>query len=742
MLLLAVVICVMLWSSLAEAIKWDFDDGTTQGWTPKEALVWGGTREFNQFPGEVDEGVWRIRVDPAVTNSLYASRPGVEVVSSTIGYDSALFDQVRVRFRSVHDRPTEGTFWIEWKSSSGFGFFDVGSELEAAEEDRDLIQQIVYTTEWQEVVVSLDGHRGWEGLLKNIKLSFILDFDSDTKPGVVEAFEIDWIELTGVEEMLQGERPPPPVASYFRFAGTGLFAPPVFYPIAPGLGEAPIGGRYLGDRGGGVLTDLDGDGDLDLFGLWETQTEDKYGPPQTKAGWLMAVNDGRGVLERGPVIEEIAEGGVVSRVLGADLTGDGQDEIAISQSNWGHGTEVWSIGPDLQVEVLVQIDRLVRSVADWDGDGRVELFVGRTTYEGTLEEAIAGTVTFFSTLAVWDVEQGVWTSEEVAAVQDYTPPYIGDFTGDGVLNALWALIPGRASTWIVGDLSEALQTSETAAFPSGEIFEFDEGVRPLGVGDFDGDGQVDFLTEFTSLFTPFDGDGQVDFFTEFTVDIEGSKGLVLQRKGAGDRLEAAVLYDDRLLRRSPVVVRDLNADGVDDWVFIGGDRASGFGVFVEWGGRVNPTQAGERHRLEGTGRDVLCGDMDNDGDLDLVVLDPILGGVHVLKSSLGGQATAVQTPAAARPVQHRLGDSYPNPFNPAVVLPLDLATDAAGVSLTVYDVLGRRVRQVWDGSLAAGSHRFVWDGRDEGGKAVAAGVYVYQVEIDGRVEAKKTTKLP
>ena len=42
----------------------------------------------------------------------------------------------------------------------------------------------------------------------------------------------------------------------------------------------------------------------------------------------------------------------------------------------------------------------------------------------------------------------------------------------------------------------------------------------------------------------------------------------------------------------------------------------------------------------------------------------------------------------------------------------------------------------------AGSHRFTWDGRDEAGKSVAAGVYVYRVEMDGQVEAKKTTKLP
>ena len=220
----------------------------------------------------VEDGVWRIAVSPSAINSL-SSWSSVELVSSTIGYDSGLFDQIRIRFRTVHDRPTEGSFSMEWENSLGF-YSNLDLDVDPKEM---LIQQMVYTTEWQEIVVSLADHSRWEGLLKNIRLDFRLGFDVDTE--MVEWFEIDWIELTGVEELIEGELPPPPV-EYSFFEGTGLFVPPVFYPIAPGLGEAANvghGGGYLGERDGGVLTDLDGDGDLDLFGLWYTRTDTDTG---------------------------------------------------------------------------------------------------------------------------------------------------------------------------------------------------------------------------------------------------------------------------------------------------------------------------------------------------------------------------------------------------------------------------------------------------------------------------------
>jgi streptogramin lyase len=70
---------------------------------------------------------------------------------------------------------------------------------------------------------------------------------------------------------------------------------------------------------------------------------------------------------------------------------------------------------------------------------------------------------------------------------------------------------------------------------------------------------------------------------------------------------------------------------------------------------------------------------------------------------------------------------YPNPFNPVTTIGYVLSRDA-NVRLAVYDVLGRAVRVLVQGSQPAGEHRILWDGRDAQGQSMSSGVYVYRLD--------------
>ena len=93
------------------------------------------------------------------------------------------------------------------------------------------------------------------------------------------------------------------------------------------------------------------------------------------------------------------------------------------------------------------------------------------------------------------------------------------------------------------------------------------------------------------------------------------------------------------------------------------------------------------------------------------------------------------------PTAFALGANYPNPFNPATTIPLAVPAGAEDVELAIYNVLGQPVRQVWNGALTAGEHRMGWDGRDEQGQAVAAGVYLYRLQMGEQTRVRKMVKL-
>ena len=155
MLRFASIACVVLWSSFAEAMTWDFEDGTTQGWAAKTGNGWGGTFEANLFPGVVADGVWTIDVSPSMAGDALPS-PSVQVISPTIDYDSGLFDRVRARVRTIHHSPTVGSFSLTWTNEHN----RTSPGLDPEQRGRGrffLIGQsgFAYTTEWQEVEFTL-----------------------------------------------------------------------------------------------------------------------------------------------------------------------------------------------------------------------------------------------------------------------------------------------------------------------------------------------------------------------------------------------------------------------------------------------------------------------------------------------------------------------------------------------------------------------------------------------------------
>lgn len=93
-----------------------------------------------------------------------------------------------------------------------------------------------------------------------------------------------------------------------------------------------------------------------------------------------------------------------------------------------------------------------------------------------------------------------------------------------------------------------------------------------------------------------------------------------------------------------------------------------------------------------------------------------------------GTAAPPRTPS---PAYLELRGVYPNPFNPMVEISFHL-TVAAQARVTVVDARGRLVRVLHDGPLAADLHVLRWDGRDDAGRSVSAGSYLFRVQAAGR----------
>ncbi len=89
---------------------------------------------------------------------------------------------------------------------------------------------------------------------------------------------------------------------------------------------------------------------------------------------------------------------------------------------------------------------------------------------------------------------------------------------------------------------------------------------------------------------------------------------------------------------------------------------------------------------------------------------------------------------AAMQVQTVPATVYPNPFRDQTRFVIEL-TESARVELRIFDMTGKHVHTLGQGTYSSGTHQFAWNGATSVGTPVAPGTYVYQVLVNDRISA-------
>jgi hypothetical protein len=99
------------------------------------------------------------------------------------------------------------------------------------------------------------------------------------------------------------------------------------------------------------------------------------------------------------------------------------------------------------------------------------------------------------------------------------------------------------------------------------------------------------------------------------------------------------------------------------------------------------------------------------------------------------------------PKKISLSQNYPNPFNPATTIPFQVRSLEFGVgrpihtTLTIYNLVGQKVRVLLDEEMLPGDYQAIWDGKDDNDKKVSSGIYFYRFKAGDNSETKKMIML-
>lgn len=126
-------------------------------------------------------------------------------------------------------------------------------------------------------------------------------------------------------------------------------------------------------------------------------------------------------------------------------------------------------------------------------------------------------------------------------------------------------------------------------------------------------------------------------------------------------------------------------------------------------------------------------DADRDGDFDLVYFNPYIDTLYILWNQIPYALGDIDNTV---PANVYLNQNYPNPFNSETNITLYLP-ESQEIELSIYNVLGERIRILKKSLVTAGNTRIVWDSVDERGNHVPSGLYFAKLKTSDHIQVRK-----
>jgi len=446
---------------------------------------------------------------------------------------------------------------------------------------------------------------------------------------------------------------------------------------------------------GGTVGDVDGDGHLDyVFGTRSSnpnglifRIEYQGGPLADPSSWQLSA------------IDSLVASPIQYDVLGmADLDGDGLDEVAYTGTPRSKPAD----DPPQPIVILEHVPAnqpIITDIADVPNDQ------GRQVW-----------VVWFGSADDMDQGMAVNPADPITILVNASKKIAFPYTE----------MNGRQIKLIYAE--DVDQLNATASISQYAVWRIDNGY-PVQVAT-----TLPIQADYYAAVVPTLGDGE-DWAGEFVVSAHTDDPKVFWKSFP----KFGVSIDNLI----PTAPSNVSASQVDDAIELTWDESPDpdFNYFSIRRGTEPGFDPTDPATEVGTTVDTKF--IDNTVEVGIkyyyrVVAFDFNGNMGEFSDEIVAQVVGIDDEFSRIPKEFALYQNYPNPFNPSTTITFDLPMNA-NVTLVIYNTLGQKVRTLVNDALEAGTHRVVWDGRNEFGVPVANGVYIYTIKAGNFVKSLKMT---